>query len=197
MLPTSRVSRAAVAESRGGGHVRRWYHLSFWSLVAHCCCDPCRATQCRAHSVAANPADLEMSQGCRATPLQPSQKDPVAPILPPLCQCRGEISLQKWIALHGGVAATLTPTALHCATKFWSFILWFCYFFPVSVQIPVMRPDLMLVHFPFFIGILVALRPWNPEGAICPFATQTSLINFHSAQRARAGALPAFFRAEG
>ena len=32
-------------------------------------------------------------------------------------QCCRAISLQRWIALHGGVAATLTPIALHCATK--------------------------------------------------------------------------------
>ena len=47
----------------------------------------------------------------------PHKKDPVAPILPPPCECRGDISSQKRIALHGGVAATLTSIALHCATK--------------------------------------------------------------------------------
>ena len=55
------------------------------------CCDLCRVMQCRAHSVAAHPS--------------PS---------PPMC--RGEMSLQKWIVLHGGVATTLTSIALHCAT---------------------------------------------------------------------------------
>ena len=35
-----------------------------------------------------------------------------------LSLCRWKKSLQKRIALHGGVAATLTPIALHCATKF-------------------------------------------------------------------------------
>ena len=34
-----------------------------------------------------------------------------------LSLCRNEICLQKRIALHRGVAATLTPIALHCATK--------------------------------------------------------------------------------
>ena len=52
-------------------------------LVAHRCCDPCRATQCHAHSVAASPAILQMSRGCPTTPLQPSQKRPFAAILPP------------------------------------------------------------------------------------------------------------------
>ena len=49
---------------------------------------------------------------------KPHKNDPVAPILPPPCQCRGEVSLQNRIALHGGVAATLTPIALRCATKY-------------------------------------------------------------------------------
>ena len=35
------------------------------------------------------------------------------------CQrCRGKVSFRKRIALHGGVAATLTPIALHCTTKY-------------------------------------------------------------------------------
>ena len=50
-------------------------------------------------------------------PSNPHKKDPVAPILSPPCQCRGEISLQERIALHEGVAATLTPIAVNCATK--------------------------------------------------------------------------------
>ena len=59
------------------------------------------------------PVLLEMSRGValHPPPLPPPKKDLVAPIL-----C-GEMSLQKRIALHGGVAAILTPIALHCATK--------------------------------------------------------------------------------
>ena len=55
-------------------------------LVSHHCCHLCRATQCRAPSVVAIPAILEMSRGCRATSptLPPPKKDPVAPILHPL-----------------------------------------------------------------------------------------------------------------
>ena len=60
-----------------------------------------------------------MSRGCHVTPLQPSQNRPCCTYLatPPPRQCRKEISLQTRIALHGGAAATLTPIALHCATK--------------------------------------------------------------------------------
>ena len=64
------------------------------------------------------PAILEMSRGCRATSPIPLQNRPCHTYLAtPLSLCRRESSLQKRITLHGGVAATLTPIALHCATK--------------------------------------------------------------------------------
>ena len=77
------------------------------------------------------PAVLEMSQECRATPHQKTVSQLFSHPLSQLCseeqtgevshwkcqRCRGKISLGKRIALHGGVAATLTPIALHCATK--------------------------------------------------------------------------------
>ena len=51
------------------------------------------------------------------TPPNPHRKTlPHLSCHPPLSVSQ-EISLQIQIVLHGGVAATLTPTALHCATK--------------------------------------------------------------------------------
>ena len=58
---------------------------------------------------------LEMSRG---TPPPPQKKTLSHLSCHPLSLCRGESSLQKRIALHGGVAAALTPIALHCATKY-------------------------------------------------------------------------------
>ena len=109
-------------------------------LVAHTCCAPNRATQCRAHIVPATSRGFRDVAGMsRSTP--PPPKHHVAPVFPPpvaivfgvfwrerrlgvtlevshwKCQkCRGKISFRKWIALHEGVATTLTPIALHCAT---------------------------------------------------------------------------------
>ena len=77
------------------------------SLVAHTCWDPFCATQCRAHSVAATSRNFRDVEGVsRYFPHTLPKKDPVAPILPPPCHTslslwRGEISLQKRIALHG------------------------------------------------------------------------------------------------
>ena len=106
-------------------------------LVAHTCSDPNRATQCRAHNVAADSRSFRDVTGMsRYTP----PKDRVAPVFPtpPVAVVFGvfwkdknrrkiagggchtgsvKISFRQWIALHGGVAATLTPIALHCATK--------------------------------------------------------------------------------
>ena len=80
-------------------------------LVSHHCGDPCRATQCRARSFAANPRNFKDVAGMSRyiPPRPPQKKDPVAPMMPlvtPLSLCRGEISLQKRIALHRGLAAT-------------------------------------------------------------------------------------------
>ena len=64
------------------------------------------------------PAILEMSRGCRATSPIPTKKRPCRTYLAtPMSLCRGKSLLQKRIAFFGGVAATLTPMALHCATK--------------------------------------------------------------------------------
>ena len=72
-----------------------------------------------AHTVSQQiPAISEVSRGCRATSPIPPKKRPCRTYLATsLSLCRGKSSLQKRIALHGGVAATLTPIALHCATK--------------------------------------------------------------------------------
>ena len=93
------------------------------------CCDPNRATQCRAHNVA---ADSRSFRDVIEMPRNTPTKHRVAPAFPPpwrscvrcvlergevshwKCQrCRRNISFRKRIALHGGVAATLTPIALH------------------------------------------------------------------------------------
>ena len=75
------------------------------------------ALLCVAHTVSQQiPAILEMSRGCRAAPSLPSKKRPCRTYLATLLSlCRRRSSLQKRIALHGGLAATLTPIALHCA----------------------------------------------------------------------------------
>ena len=95
------------------------------TLASHHCCDPCRATRCRTHNVAANFCKFQDVAGMsRYTPMHP-KKDPVASVLPPHChneyfncqRCRGSISKRKRIALHGGGAATLSHVALHCAAN--------------------------------------------------------------------------------
>ena len=67
-------------------------------------------------------AIFEMLRGCRATPpmhqVTPKEKHCRTHLATPLSPCRAEACLQKRIALHRGVAATLTPIALHCATQF-------------------------------------------------------------------------------
>ena len=74
------------------------------------------ALQCHAHSAATNSRNFrDVAGGVALHPSNPYKKDPVAPILPPCCQRRK--SLAERIALHRGVAATLTPIRLHCATK--------------------------------------------------------------------------------
>ena len=84
----------------------------------HHCCDPCGATQCRAHGFAANSLNFRDVAGVSHYASQTPQKRPCRTYLAtPLSLCRRRSSLQKRIALHGSVAATLTPTALHCATK--------------------------------------------------------------------------------
>ena len=100
------------------GHFPFFHVLSPLILVAHTCSDPNRATQCRAHNVATDSRSFrDVARGCRATPLQRSQKRPCRTYLAtPLSVLQGHF-LAKRIALHGGVAATLTPIALRCATK--------------------------------------------------------------------------------
>ena len=69
------------------------------------------------HSIAVSRYTAPLSAGVsRCIPI-PMQERPCRTSLTSLSLCRGESSLQKRIALHGGVAATLTPIALHCATK--------------------------------------------------------------------------------
>ena len=86
--------------------------------VAHHCCDPCCATQCRTHNVAPNSRNFQDVAGMSSCISHAPQKRPCRTYLAtPLSLCRREICLQKRIALHGGVAATLTQIALHCATK--------------------------------------------------------------------------------
>ena len=85
--------------------------------MAHHCCDPCRATHCRAQSVAANSRYFRGVAGMSLyTPHSPSKRLCCTCLATPLSLCRRESSLQKRIALNGGVAATLTPVTLHCAT---------------------------------------------------------------------------------
>ena len=82
-------------------------------LVSHSCCDPCRATQCRAHVVAANSRNFFRDvAGVSRYPDPPevlafsfsllfSFSDfpyflgRLSFILPPPCQCREDISLQN------------------------------------------------------------------------------------------------------
>ena len=57
----------------------------------------------------------------RYTSVPPAKKDPVAPVLPPHYQSEYfncQVNLDRYtIELHGGVAATFSRVALHCATK--------------------------------------------------------------------------------
>ena len=70
-----------------------------------------------AHTISQS-AIFEMSwKGSCFTP-QPSQERPCLTLLATPCQrCRGSISKRKRIVLYGGVAATLSRVAFHCATK--------------------------------------------------------------------------------
>ena len=73
-----------------------------------------------AHTVshATNPRNFRDVEGVsRYIPHPPKDRPCRTYLATPPSLCRGESSLQKRIALHGGVAATLTPIALHCATK--------------------------------------------------------------------------------
>ena len=101
------------------------------NLVAHPCGDPNRATQCRAQSVASNSRRIrDVAPKSRYTP--PNQG--VAPFSGPPCRTflsfaagRGRGGLAEGIAAllgsengsryRGGIAATVTPVALLCATK--------------------------------------------------------------------------------
>ena len=86
--------------------------------MAHHCCDPCRATQCRAYSAAANSRSFQDVAGMsRCIPHATPKNSCRTYLATPLSLCCGEICLQNRIALDGGVAATPTPIALHCFTK--------------------------------------------------------------------------------
>ena len=54
------------------------------------------------NNVTANCCNFRAATGVsRYTPPTLTKKEPIAPVLPPPCQCRGDISLQNQIALHG------------------------------------------------------------------------------------------------
>ena len=89
-------------------------------LVAHDCGYPPSRYTCRATRVAAGFLDFiafcKCSTGVALHPL----KILVSHLPPPLC--REGVAPKFWlsekvVALHGGVAATVTGVALHCATK--------------------------------------------------------------------------------
>ena len=102
--------------------------------MAHPCGDPNRATQCRASSVASNSRRIrDVAPKSRYTP-PPQIKvshlslDPLSHF--PLIRSRhgvwragggyrGTFGFRTRIALQGGIAATITPVALLCATKVW------------------------------------------------------------------------------
>ena len=105
--------------------------------AAHPCGDPNRATQCRAQSVASNSRRIRgvapksrytpPDQGAflripsRRTFLSHSQQAGEGVSRRAGGGYRGTFGFRKRIALQGGVAATVTPVALLCATKFGSF----------------------------------------------------------------------------
>ena len=77
--------------------------------VSHRCRDALHSV---AHTMSQQiPASLEMSQRCRATPLQPSLKDPVARVLPSPCQCRGEFPCKNGSRYTGCSTYTHTNRA--------------------------------------------------------------------------------------
>ena len=96
------------------------------------------------------PGESEMSRQNRATPPPPPNQG-IAPFSGPPCRTflsfaagrgprgggsrrasggyRGTFGFRKRIMLQGGVAATVTPIALLCATKFGNTIAWECFKF--------------------------------------------------------------------
>ena len=79
-------------------------------LVAHMCCGPNRATQCRARSVAPNSRNFRDVAGMsRYTP----RKDRVAPVFPPLCRScvRSVLERRTDVRLEGGGVALEVPEA--------------------------------------------------------------------------------------
>ena len=77
------------------------------SWVSHHCCDPCRrcrATQCRAHGVAANSRNFRDVTGVSRTFPLPTRRPCRTYLATPLSLRRGESCLNKCIALHRGVA---------------------------------------------------------------------------------------------
>ena len=75
--------------------------------MSYHCCEPCRATWCRTHSVAADFCNFRDVAGVsRYTPHSPSKR-PCRTYLATHCQrYRGSMSKQTWIALH--------VSQLHC-----------------------------------------------------------------------------------
>ena len=129
--PSRKRSKSQKGSTCGRAKHGRFVILRFplQCLVAHPCGDPNRATQCRAQSVASN-----SRQRCRAKiALHPPKsrcrtflRTPLSHF--PLIRSRrgarragggycGTLGFRKRIALQGGIAATVTPVALLCATK--------------------------------------------------------------------------------
>ena len=89
--------------------------------MAHPCCDPDRATQCRAHNVAAISRSFRGVAGLsRYTPPTLTKMTlSHQSCHPPLSVLQGNFLAKNGSRYTGvyTVAATLTPITLHCATK--------------------------------------------------------------------------------
>ena len=80
-------------------------------LVAHTCCDPSRATQCRAHSVAADSRSFTGVAGVsRYTPL----KDCVTPVFPPPVAVVFGVFCREW---GGGRTGSARSVARECPSE--------------------------------------------------------------------------------
>ena len=85
--------------------------------MSHHCCDPCRATGCRAQSVTTKTPQFPRCRGSVALPPppHPPKERPHRTYLATHYQkCRGSISRQKGITITRGVATTLSRVALNC-----------------------------------------------------------------------------------
>ena len=115
-----------------GCFLGRQIFIHYRYLVAHPCGDPNRATQCRAWSVASNSRRIrDVAPISRYTPPKSRCRTFLRTALShcPLIRSRqgarragggyrATFGFRKRIALQGGIAATVTPVALLCATKY-------------------------------------------------------------------------------